>query len=475
MDEKLKMLPSVDKLLSLPVLQPMLDCYRREVVRRRCTEVLDEVRQRLTRGDLADLNSREKLTNFIGRLVAEKIQSDMAASLKPVINAAGVVLHTGLGRAPLSPVAQENITRVMQGYCSLEFDLDSGSRGERTDHVRRLLCEITGAEDALLVNNNAAAVFLALNTLAFGKEAIISRGQLIEIGGSFRLPEVMEKSGVIMREVGTTNKTRLADYERAINADTGAIVVAHTSNYRVLGFTNEVNLRELCELAHAHGLPLLHDLGAGVLIDFKELGLPHEPLVQESLVAGADVVTFSGDKVIGGPQSGLIVGRSEWLRKIHANPIMRAVRCDKLIYAGMEATLKLFLQNDLLQQHTTLRLLTQSVDVVRRRAEALLSRLTVQTILNLNVRIEPCHGQFGSGALPLEMIPSIAVVLRPQTISADQLARHLRTDEPPVIGYIQDDRVFLDMRTVFDEQVEALAERIEAVLKMKGLKNSSRG
>lgn len=461
MNEKLKLLPSVDSLLAHPLLLPPLKVYRREVVRSRCTAALEESRQRLLRGELADLSDREKLTDFIARLVEQQVDADMALSIKPVINAAGVVLHTGLGRAPLSLAAQENIARVIEGYCNLELDLDSGGRGERTDHVSRLLCELTGAEDALLVNNNAAAVFLALNTLAFGKEAIISRGQLIEIGGSFRLPEVMEKSGVLMREVGTTNKTRLADYERAITPNTGVIVVAHTSNYRVLGFTAEVELRELCELAHTHDLPLLHDLGAGVLIDFKELGLPHEPLVQDSLAAGADVVTFSGDKVIGGPQSGLIVGKSEWLQKIHSNPIMRAVRCDKLIYAGVEATLRLFLQNDLLKQHSTLRLLTQSVEEVRNRAEALLSRLMPQTVQKFNIRIEPCHGQFGSGALPLERIPSVAVVLKSQTISADQLARRMRTGEPPVIGYIQDDQVFLDMRTVFEEQVATIAGRLE--------------
>jgi L-seryl-tRNA(Ser) seleniumtransferase len=463
MNDKFKMLPSIDTLLSLPLLQPMLDFYRREVVRRRCTVVLDEVRLRLTRGELAELDDREKMTGFIGRRVVERLRSDMEAGLKPVINAAGVVLHTGLGRAPLSPAAQQNIMRVMNGYSNLEIDLENGGRGERTDHVRRLLCELTGAEEALLVNNNAAAVFLALNTMAFGKEAIISRGQLIEIGGSFRLPQVMEKSGVIMREVGTTNKTRLADYEAAITADTGAIVVAHTSNYRVLGFTEEVELRRLCELAHEHDLPVLHDLGAGVLIDFKELGLPHEPLVQDSLAAGADVVTFSGDKVIGGPQAGLIVGKSEWLRKIHANPIMRAVRCDKLIYAGVEATLKLFFQNELLKEHTTLRLLTQPVEAVRERAEALLEKLSPQTVLQLNICIEPCRGQFGSGALPLETIAGAAVVLKSRTLSADELARRLRTGAPSVIGYIQDDQLYLDMRTVFDEQVEALAGRIEAV------------
>ncbi len=463
MSEKLKLLPSVDKLLSDEELKPFLARFRREFIRRRLADALEDVRRGLRDGEHAELNDRRQFTALIIRRALERLADDTAPRLRPVINATGIVLHTGLGRAPLAAEAQEQLARVMNGYCNLEVDLESGGRGDRSDHLRALLCELCGAEDALMVNNNAAAVFLALNTLAFGKEAVISRGHLVEIGGSFRLPEVMEKSGVIMREVGTTNKTRLADYERAINANTGVIVAAHTSNYRVLGFTEEVELSRLCRLAHAHGIPVLHDLGAGVLIDFPSLGLPHEPSVQESLKAGADVVTFSGDKVIGGPQAGLIVGKAELLRAIARNPLMRAVRCDKLIYAAMEATLRLYLRNDLLQTNVVLRMLTQPVETVHRRAEALAERLSPAARQRLQASVEPCKGQFGSGALPLETLPSFALVLHSAEIPPDELSRRLRHGRPPVFAYIQDDRVFLDLRTVFDEQLEELAKRIEEI------------
>jgi len=463
MNELLRRLPSVDALLAERQLSDLLAVYQREFVRRRCRAAIEEVRRSLLEERTPALTSREEMVALLVDKVLAMVQTDTRNSLRPVINAGGIVLHTGLGRAPLPQSVKENINHVLQGYCNLEYDLESGKRGERNTHIRRLLCEITGAEEALLVNNNAAAVFLALNTLASGKEAIISRGQLVEIGGSFRLPEVMHKSGVIMREVGTTNKTHLRDYEEAITSHTGVIVVAHTSNYRVLGFTEEVELKALCQLAHAHNLPLLHDLGAGVLVDFRQFGLPHEPLVQDSLAAGADVVTFSGDKVIGGLQSGLIVGKRAFLREIHKNPIMRAVRCDKLVYAAMEATLQLFLRHDLLEEHATLRLLTSSVQVIRQRAERLLQQLSPQTIEALHIRIQDCQSQFGSGALPLETLPSVALVLKSSSLSADDLSRHLRTGEPPIIGYIQDDEVYLDMRTVFEEEVEGMAGRLEGV------------
>jgi L-seryl-tRNA(Ser) seleniumtransferase len=365
-----------------------------------------------------------------------------------VINATGIVLHTGLGRAPLSKAAQDNLQRIMAGYSNIELLMASGDRGERTDHVRRLLCELTGAQDALVVNNNAAAVFIALNTLAFGREAIISRGQLVEIGGSFRIPDVMEKSGVVMREVGTTNKTKPTDYRDAINENTAAIVVAHTSNYRVLGFTAEVELDEVVKLAHEHHIPVIHDLGAGVIVDFRDLGLPHEPLVQDSIRAGVDVITFSGDKVLGGPQSGLIVGNKEWLTKIHKNPIMRAVRCDKLIYAAMEATLKLYFQNNLLQQHAVLNMLTESAKRVKTRAATMLEKLDQRGVERFDIRIEASRGQFGSGALPLEKLPGYALVFTPTGTTAEALSKRFRLAPTPVVGYIQENRVWLDVRTI---------------------------
>ncbi len=459
MNNLFKLLPSVDALLASVAGEHL----KRDVVRERCRMALEVIRKEIAAGQHAQLVDREQAFALALQRVHERLRADFAPSLRPVINATGIILHTGLGRAPLSGAATDNLNRVMHGYSCVELDLETGKRGERTDHVRRLLCELTGAENALLVNNNAAAVFLALNTLAFGREAIISRGQLIEIGGSFRLPEVMQKSGVIMREVGTTNKTKLADYENAINDNTGVIVVAHTSNYRVLGFTAEVELQALCDLAHARNIPVLHDLGAGVIVDLRQFGLPYEPLVQDSVAAGADVITFSGDKVLGGPQSGLIVGKRDWLDKIHKNPIMRAVRCDKLIYAAMEATLKIFFKNNVTAEHAVLRMMTEPVGQVRKRAEAILSDLPGEVIDKFRIEIRDSEGQFGSGALPLERLPGLALVLTPPRYDAESLARQLRTGDPPIVGYIQDDKVWLDMRTVRDEDVRGVVKRLDSL------------
>ena len=457
MSEQFKLLPSVDALLS-----NIKSDYTHDIVRDRCRLVLKKLRQELAAGSLKIATKDDALHLAVTR-VSERLSRDFAPSLRHVINATGIILHTGLGRAPLSPAARENVARVMDGYSSLELDLESGKRGERTDHVRRLLCELTGAEDALLVNNNAAAVFIALNTLAFGKEAIISRGQLVEIGGSFRMPDVMQKSGVIMREVGSTNKTKLKDFERAINENTGAIVVVHTSNYRVLGFTADVDLKELCALGHDHNLPVLHDLGAGVIVDFEKLGLPYEPLVQESIAAGADVITFSGDKVLGGPQSGLLVGNSAWLRKIHQNPIMRAVRCDKLIYAALEETLRLYAKKNFLNEHSVLSMMTESPASIQERANKVVQRLPKGVVEKLNIRIEASEGQFGSGALPLEKLPGYALTLFSANRSTEALAKKLRTGEPPIVGRVQDDKVWLHMRTVRDGDVEGVVKRLDSL------------
>ncbi|NLP11541.1 L-seryl-tRNA(Sec) selenium transferase, partial [bacterium] len=302
------------------------------------------------------------------------------------------------------------------------------------------------------------AVLLALNALCSGKEVIVSRGQLIEIGGSFRLPDVMKKSGAIMREVGTTNKTRLKDYQQAITENTGALFVAHTSNYRVLGFTEEAELAELASMAHAQGFPLIHDLGGGVLLDLQRYRLPYEPLVQDSLAAGTDVVTFSGDKVLGGPQAGLIVGKRTYIEQIHQNPIMRAVRCDKLVFAAMEATLRLYFNPETVaEENRTLFMISEPVEQVQKRAQTLLHALGGAAQRLWSADAKGTFGQIGSGALPLEKISSWAVVLTPPARKAGKLAQLLRECTPGIVGYVQDDRVFLDMRTVSDEEAQSMA------------------
>jgi len=457
----LQLLPSIDSLLNDEKARLLADKYSRKVVKATCHSVLQELREQLTHNDAAVKQSRrEYIESILGR-AETLLTGEFSSSLVPVINATGVILHTGLGRAPLSSAARKNVIRVMRDYCNLEIDLADGKRGERTDHVRSLLCRLTGAESALVVNNNAAAVFITLNTLSFGREAVISRGQLVEIGGSFRIPDVMEKSGAIMREVGTTNKTKAGDYVKAINSQTGALVAAHTSNYRIMGFTEEVVLEDLVRIAAPHSIPVIHDLGGGVLVNLQQFDLPYEPLVQDSIKAGADVVTFSGDKVLGGPQCGIFVGKKILLDRIHANPIMRIVRCDKLTYAALEATLKSYFQpHKIIKTNKTLKLLTASQESVRHKAEELYAALPAATRSRYKIMIEESQAQTGSGALPLEQIASYAITLQDAGAGIDAVAAQLRSNNPPVLGYIKNGQLYLDMRTVGNRQIKQIAMAI---------------
>ncbi len=461
--EVLARIPSMDLLLQQPQTVQWLRQYTPELVKSVLREVQAELRKRLRAGR-DEQKSKQQLLEDILRSTEEKLSELSQPHLRPVINATGIILHTNLGRAPLSQAAQEKVLTLMRGYCNLEIDLDSGKRGERNSHVVSLLCRLSSAEHGLVVNNNAAAVLLTLNSLCAGKEVIISRGQLIEIGGSFRMPDVMERSGAIMREVGTTNKTKLQDYRKAINEHTAAILVAHCSNYRVLGFTEEVELAELAQLAHSHKLPLIHDLGGGILLDLQRFNLPHEPTVQESLKAGADVVTFSGDKVLGGPQSGLIVGKKKYIERLYQNPLLRAIRCDKLTYAALEATLQLYLDEKSLMQHNrTLAMFSTQPQVLRNRAEQLAASLKPAIVKNFQVQICESWSQAGSGALPLEKIPSYALALQPHSGKVEPLAKKLRHADPPVIGYIQENRLYLDLRTVLEEELPLLIKVLNAL------------
>jgi len=458
MDKSLALLPSVDQLLVQPRSRAWIQRFSQPLVKEMLQQALQDYRTRLAADQTSALASRQAIIEWVLEKAAIEIDRFAQPILKPVINATGVILHTGLGRAPYARAARDNVTRIMAGYCNLELDLTSGERGERNDAIAGLLCRLTGAEAAVMVNNNAAAVLLALNALCSGKEVIVSRGQLIEIGGSFRLPDVMKKSGAIMREVGTTNKTRRKDYQQAITPNTGALFVAHTSNYRVLGFTEEAGLAELASMAHTHNIPLIHDLGGGVLLDLRRYQLPYEPLVQDSLAAGADVVTFSGDKVLGGPQAGLVVGKRTYIEQIHQDPMMRAVRCDKLVFAAMEATLRLYFAPDALaEENRTLFMISEPVEQVQKRAQTLLNALTADARRQWSAAVKETFGQIGSGALPLEKIPSWAVVLTPPLRKAGRLAQLLRKSTPAIVGYVQDERVFLDMRTVSDEEGRSMA------------------
>jgi len=367
----------------------------------------------------------------------------------------------------LSSAARANLGNVIAGYSNLEIDLASGKRSDRNLHVENLLQELTGAEAACVVNNNAAAVLLALNTIANRKEIVVSRGQLVEIGGSFRMPDVIRKSGARLVEIGTTNKTKLQDYADAIGPKTAGFLVAHTSNYRILGFTQEVPLVEVAKLARERGLVAVHDLGGGVLVDLRKWGLPHEPLASESIQAGAHLVTFSGDKVLGGPQCGLIAGEKELVKRVKKNPLMRALRCDKLTLALLEGTLRLFLEPESLpRNHEVFRMMTESLPLVQSRAQALHDQLQQACAGWLVTRIEKSEAEAGSGTLPLERIPSFAVGLRADGRSAAALARSLRGAEIPIVGYVRDEYLWLDARTLRDDEIPAIVTAFEKLVKI---------
>lgn len=459
----LSKIPPVNQILDDAKIRRCMEKYSRGFVLSLIQEETQRYKEKLLIENVGDI-SRDFIQEELVSKILTRLQKITSPSLKKVINATGIILHTGLGRAPLNEEARENLMNISEGYCSLEVDLESGNRGNRNAHVESLICQLTGAEAACVVNNNAAAVLLTLNTLCFGREAIISRGELIEIGGSFRIPEVMEKSGAKMVEVGTTNKTHLKDYRRAISERSGLICVVHPSNYRVKGFTAETPLPDLVELANHHGLPIFQDLGGGVLVDLREYGLPYEPVVAESVENGVDVVTFSGDKVLGGPQSGIVVGKQRYLDKIKANPLMRALRCDKLIYAALEPSLKLYLQQELLTRHSVLKMLLEPIESLQSRMGAFVSKISAGVKEICQISIADTFVQIGSGALPLEQLPSKAISLRSDAIPTESLAQRFRLNEPPIIGYVRDDRLFFDFRTLSETDASIVLAAIESIL-----------
>jgi len=417
---------------------------------------IDSERQRILTDDKdCVLLSREQWDERL--LAAITLKSRM--NLRRVINGTGVVIHTNLGRSILSAPMVDALQQAGAYYTNLEFDLNTGKRGSRYSLVEEIICDLTGAEAALVVNNNAAAVLLVLDTLASGKQVIVSRGQLVEIGGSFRIPDVIAKSGAHLVEVGATNRTHLADYEREINNETAMLLKVHTSNFRVIGFTSEVSAEDLVTLAHANGLPVVEDLGSGSLVDLSPFGLPPEPTVQQIVKAGVDVVTFSGDKLLGGPQAGLIVGKKEVINRIKHNPLNRALRIDKFTLASLEAVLRNYYDLDqALTTVPTLRMLTQPVELIKRRAKRLMRRIhhtTGKAVCSLYLR--STMSRVGGGAMPEHGLSSWAVAFKPLHINISAMEKGLRKLPIPVIGRIEDDLFLLDMRTVADNEVPDLA------------------
>ncbi|MEA3342215.1 MAG: L-seryl-tRNA(Sec) selenium transferase [Chloroflexota bacterium] len=455
-NEKLRQIPSVDRLLNEETVQELIaGCGRRQTVdalREALDTVRDEVRDGASAPSPAAIAARANVY----------LQKRLAPTLRPVINATGVIIHTNLGRAPLSTAAREAMEAVGRGYSTLEYDLQAGQRGHRTLHAERWLCELTGAEAALVVNNNAGAVLLALTGLAGGRGVVISRGQLVEIGGGFRIPDVMAQSGAQLIEVGTTNRTHIRDYAEALRTreDVALILRAHHSNFRIVGFTTEPTLPELVSLGAEHSRPVVDDLGSGVLLDTAQFGLAHEPTVQESVEAGAAVVCFSGDKLLGGPQAGIIVGQAEYVESLKRHPLARALRADKLCLTGLQATLLHYLKDEATERVPIWRMISMELDEIERRA-----RRWRRALRRAGVEAEIVDGEstIGGGSLPGETLPTKLVAL--EAAHPDQLAAALRAADPPVIARIEENRLVLDPRTVLSDEDRELLRIVTAMTK----------
>ena len=462
----LRKIPSVDEILSRPEIVDLLNVHPRRVVVEAIRKGLGHLRQELLRqGELPHLGE----SPFSFESLYPHFQKEIALQIRPrlrrVINATGVVIHTNLGRSPLHPSAIEHLIDVSKHYSNLEYDIELGERGNRYTHVEEILCRLSGAESALVVNNNAGAVLLVVNTLAEGKEVIVSRGELVEIGGAFRIPDVMKRSGALLREVGTTNRTHLSDYKKAIGKQTALLLKVHTSNFRVMGFTSEVTLQDLVQLGKQHKLPVVDDLGSGCLIDLTQYGLEKEPTVQEMIKTGVDAVTFSGDKLLGGPQAGIILGKKKRLDLFKNNPLNRALRIDKLTLAALESTLLLYFdEKKAMEEIPTLQMLNLDTRKLKRRGKRLLKRLSGLADNRIVFMLREDVSQVGGGALPLQELPTIVVAIKPLDFTLNDLEKNLRKVEPPIISRISKEELILDMRTVIDEEIPLLAEGIEKAL-----------
>jgi L-seryl-tRNA(Ser) seleniumtransferase len=449
----LRQIPAVDELLSRASLRALELRVGRRILVDATRKVLQSLRGRISSGSLAKIS-----VEMLEREIIAATEATTELSLRPVINATGVILHTNLGRAPLSPEALDHLAAVARGYSNLEYDLGKGERGKRDTHTDRLFAQLLGAERTLVVNNNAAAVFLALNTLAEGGEVIVSRGELIEIGGSFRIPDICAKSGALLREVGTTNRTRIGDYAAAINERTRVLMRVHASNFRIVGFTERPGLGELVELGRKHHLTVLEDLGSGCLEDLAPLGMQDEPTVGPSLKAGVDVITFSGDKLLGGPQAGILVGKREPLEKIRKNPLFRALRVDKLTIAALEATIALYLRGNP-KAVPALRMIHLSAEEITPRAERLAERIRARP--EFSARLQDGESVIGGGSTPGQSLPTRLVAVVHARRSATELEALLRKHSPPILTRVERDQLLIDLRTVFDDQEDEIAQAFE--------------
>jgi L-seryl-tRNA(Ser) seleniumtransferase len=461
----LRMLPGVDHILELCEARPFFKDIPKTVLVNAIRKVLEALRKGILDTD-REIEAESLSDAHIAEAVTATVTKATTPNLKALVNATGVVVHTNLGRSLLPATVLENVAVIAGRYSNLEYDLDAGKRGSRHAIVEDLLCEISGAQAAMAVNNNAGAVLLCLETFARDKEVIVSRGELVEIGGSFRVPDVMAKSGGILREVGTTNRTHLKDYENAIEDNTALLLKVHRSNYSVIGFTAEVGLKELVELGSRHELAVMEDLGSGTFIDFSKYGLVKEPTVQESVAAGTDIVTFSGDKLLGGPQAGIIVGKKTIVDQIKQNPLARALRLDKMTLAALESTLRLYRDEEkAVGMIPTLRMLTMNIGTIENRAANLAEELNNIGKSRLEINMIERSSRAGGGALPLLELPSRCLGIRIEGMSANALGKSMRENDPPIIGRIEDDAYIMDPRTLKDEDLPIIRRAFEKILK----------
>lgn len=459
----LRAIPNVDKCLQELFARPEVEHVSVVVVKKSVRDVLAEQRQKIVAGEVTSADSLQ-LEKLLPIFMA-RIQKEQQYKFRRVINCTGVIIHTNLGRSILPREAMARLYDAGTRYSNLEFDLETGRRGSRYSHVEKLLCDLTGAEAALVVNNNAAAVLIVLETLAKNKEVIVSRGQLVEIGGSFRIPDVMARSGATLVEVGATNRTHVRDYENALTEETAMLLKVHCSNFRIIGFTQEVSLDELVRIGRENNIPVMEDLGSGCFIDLSEFGLMKEPTVQEVVASGVDVVTFSGDKLLGGPQAGIILGKKEIVERIKKNPMNRAMRIDKFTLAGLESILRLYLdERKAVAEIPTLAMIAEPVETVKRRADRLARRIRKDLAGKCSVKVIEVTSRVGGGAMPEQNLSSRAVTLRPSSMTVSKFETQLRQLDLPVIGRIEEDLLVLDMRTVADDEVLLLAKSLQQVL-----------
>jgi L-seryl-tRNA(Ser) seleniumtransferase len=455
-NSQMRRLPQVEVLLGAMRVKPLIEFYSRPLITASIQAVLDEIRLQVTGG--ARVPPQEEIIN----LVEARLKNEWPAFRSTVINATGVVLHTNLGRAPMPPEALMAVSELCGHFSVLEYDIATGKRGRRARELERLLCVLTGAEAALVVNNNAAAVLLILVALANGKEAIVSRGELVQIGGGFRVPEIMQQSGVVLREVGTTNQTYLDDYDNAINQDTALLLKVHRSNFTIRGFTNEVTVEELKRLGHKHGLPVIYDIGSGAFFNTEEYGMEHEPTVPEAVLQGADVISFSGDKLFGGPQAGIIIGKREYVDRLRKHQLLRAIRVGKTVVAALEAVVLQYLNKEAKSRNPVWQMIGYSQEEIGSRARTMAARLAQGGV---PAEVIAGSSTVGGGSLPDETIPTMLGAIKPE-MPLEDFSSRLRLSSPAVIGRIEEGRFLIDLRTVFPDQEENLL----AIIKQAGCK-----